>query len=232
MLQMWGIATRALRAASLAIILVIGSAHAETFLGFRLLDLEGANVRWDGNGGKSAVVKYALLTEAETFPNARNCQAMTPVDGLLARSSIDSEAYRREVRAAFDMWQGVASIVFEETTNRREAGILIGAQRHPVGYAFADVKYKAVQARPRPIERSLICLNPTKRWKIGFDGNLDVYDLRYTIAHEIGHAIGLDHPAPSGQLMGWRYEENFRTLQAGDVGGVVRLYGARVTSAK
>jgi hypothetical protein len=66
-----------------------------------------------------------------------------------------------------------------------------------------------------PDAQSLICLNPLKRWKVGFDGDLKSYDLRYTIAHEIGRAIGLDHPAADGQIMGCRYEEQFRDLLAG-----------------
>ena len=49
--------------------------------------------------------------------------------------------------------------------------------------------------------------------------------LRYTLAHEIGHAIGLDHPNAPGQIMGYRYEESFRDLQPGDLSGAVALYG-------
>ena len=73
----------------------------------------------------------------------------------------------------------------------------------------------------------MVCLNPTRPWKIGFDGDLDVYDLRYTLIHEIGHAIGLDHPAIAGQLMAYKYGEKFRVLQAGDIRGVETLYGPR-----
>src|SRR5690606_1561780 len=57
------------------------------------------------------------------------------------------------------------------------------------------------------------------------DGNLDVYDLRYTIAHEIGHAIGLDHPGPAGQLMSYRYDEKQTGPQPGDINGAAMLYG-------
>src|SRR3546814_7918489 len=79
----------------------------------------------------------------------------------------------------------------------------------------------------RRISRSLSGLNPQKPWKVGFGGDVTVYDLRYAIAHEAGHAIGLDHPSPSGQLMSFRYDELFRDLQPGDVAGVVALYGPR-----
>jgi hypothetical protein len=113
-------------------------------------------------------------------------------------------------------------------SSRAKPGVLIGAEADPVGYAYADVKYmKGGAGATRQIDRSLICFNPLKRWKVGFDGNLAVYDLRYTIAHEIGHAIGLDHPEPHGQLMSMDYLEIFRSLQAGDVSGAVRFYGAR-----
>ena len=72
--------------------------------------------------------------------------------------------------------------------------------------AAADRKV-AIAADPakdqpvRAIEQAYICANPT------IDGNLDVYDLRYTFMHEIDHAIGLDHPGSSGSIMGYRYDE-------------------------
>lgn len=58
-------------------------------------------------------------------------------------------------------------------------------------------------------------------------GRLSHYDLRYALAHEIGHTIGLDHPGPSGQLMSFRYEERFHGLQPGNVAGLAALYGRR-----
>src|SRR5262249_30733340 len=122
----------------------------------------------------------------------------------------------------------VSNISFREAASPDPADILIGAQVEPEGWAFADVFYDVSSPEPiKPISKALICLDPTKRWKIGFDGDFKIYDLRYTIAHEIGHAIGLDHPNSGGQIMGYRYEERFRTLQTGDVAGAVLLYGAR-----
>jgi hypothetical protein len=76
-----------------------------------------------------------------------------------------------------------------------------------------------------PIDQAYVCLNPKSRWKIGFDGNLDVYDLRHTFTHEVGHAIGLDHPDSTGAVMAFRYDERVRDLQPSDIAGVQRLYG-------
>jgi hypothetical protein len=144
------------------------------------------------------------------FPGAINCGAMVPIGPLLDASRIERERFHQEVAAAFGLWEAAAGVRFVESADTRVADILIGAQANPRGFAFTNVDHdrtgltpvSASPAQVRHIEKSLICLNPTKLWKIGFDGNLDVYDVRYTIAHEVGHA-----------------------LQPGDVAGAVALYG-------
>ncbi len=215
-----------LSAATLAA--AFAGANAQTPIGFRLLKLDGRNVAWTGEILASKVT-YAFVKEPTNTPDAMNCQLIGPVDGLIAKSRIASDSFRIEVRQAFDMWEAAANIKFTEVDDPAHAGILIGAQLRPEGRAFANVAYKAGIGSPevRSIERSLICLNPEQKWKIGFDGNLTAYDIRYTVAHEIGHAIGLDHPGAGGQLMHYRYEERFRTLQRGDIEGAIKLYGAK-----
>jgi Matrixin len=215
-------------AAALVLAAVLcGTAAANGFVGFRLLHLDGLLVRWNSADFGRPKVTYAFVREPMQFEGARNCEAMVPATELLARSQVARVIFEQEVEAAFAMWEQAANIKFERTEDMAHAGILIGAQRDAQGHAFADVKYRAGKGRDRDIERSLICLNPLKRWKVGFDGNLRVYDLRYTIAHEIGHAIGLDHPDAADELMSFRYTERFRTLQPGDIYGAVEIYGPR-----
>jgi Matrixin len=197
---------------------------------YKWLRLEGHQVVWQApSSGQTPVVRYRVLAEQAAFSGARNCSRMTSPDDLLARSGIERAALERELEVAFTMWQSAANITFRKAAADEAVDLFVGAQADPEGWAFADVSYAAGADGPaRPISRALICLNPLKRWKVGFDGDLQVYDLRYTLAHEIGHAIGLDHPDGGSQIMGYRYLEHFRELQAGDIAGAVRLYGHRL----
>jgi hypothetical protein len=195
---------------------------------FRVLELEGHQVRWTlpASGGPR-IVTYRLAKERQQFPAARNCRGLAPLDGLVAASGLSASAVKAEAEAAFAMWEAAANIVFREAPEDGPADILIGAQTEPDGWAFADVFYEtAAPEAVKPITQALVCLNPAKPWKVGFDGDLKTYDLRYTLAHEIGHAIGLDHPSGGSVVMNYRYEERFRVLQPGDIRGAVALYGA------
>jgi hypothetical protein len=206
----------------------MGAAASDEAVNFKLLKLDGNNVRWQLQGdGHRHSLSYSLVKEDVAFAGARNCRKMTRLDQLEAASAIAAASMRAEITAAFALWQAAANVDFVEAASPEAADILIGAQAEPQGWAFADVFYDVRSPEPfKPISKSLICLNPAKRWKIGFDGDLMTYDLRYTLAHEIGHAIGLDHPNGAAQIMGYRYEENFRDLQPGDIAGAVSLYGA------
>ena len=196
---------------------------------FRIIELKGSKVKWGSpQMGTGTSVTYAFATTPVAFAEARNCRAMAAMDSLLEKSSIDQSQYKAEAAKAFDAWSSVADIEFRQVDDPAAADILIGAQVTPVGRAFTNVSYTRASAKAvSPLEKSLICLNPEQPWKVGFDGDLNVYDLRYTLVHEIGHAIGLDHPGTDSAVMSYRYEERFATLQPGDIRGVVALYGSR-----
>lgn len=219
-----------LAAAALAII--FGSAppsHSQSIKTYRQLILDGYAVKWGEPAlGTGATVTYALVATPSNFGKTRNCSSMTSLDALLTRNAISATSFRQELDSALAAWAAVADISFSPA-DPAVADILIGAQVEPAGYAFANVEYDKTEigAGLRSISRSLVCFNPVRRWKIGFDGNLEVYDLRYVLMHEIGHAIGLNHPLARGQLMTHKYGEAFRQLQPGDIQGIVALYGSR-----
>ncbi len=193
---------------------------------YLLLELDGHKVKWgDRRLGVGAVVTYAFAAETLRFDGAHNCGEMAPI-AVLSGQGLSMETLASETAEAFRVWERAADLSFHRVSDLRDADIILGAQGRPSGKAFANVSYAPdPEDGVRAIDQALVCLNPEHGWKIGFDGNEKVYDIRYTLIHEIGHAIGLDHPGPSGEVMGFRYTEAFADLQPGDLRGVRQLYG-------
>jgi hypothetical protein len=203
-----------------------GLAAAGTLAEYRLLFLGGGPVKWGSpQRGSGSIVTYALADAPRTVKGARNCGAIVPMGALLARNGISPGQFEMELDRAFQAWSAAANISFVPAAPEH-ADIVIGAQKTPAGRAFTNVESKAAKGKEiGTIVSSTICLNPEQAWKIGFDRNLEIYDLRYTLMHEIGHAIGLDHPGTPEALMDFRYSEAFASLQAGDRAGATALYG-------
>lgn len=216
-------------AATLSLCADATTSHAQTIDSYRHLVLDGHVLKWGEPAlGTGAAVTFALVQSRRRFDEARNCGSMAPLDDLLSRNAISRDTFLRELEIALNAWEATANISFSPA-DPSVADILIGAQAEPRGYAFANVEYDGTAPGngPRAISRSLVCFNPLRPWKIGFGGDLETYDLRYTLMHEIGHAIGLNHPLTAGQLMSHEYGERFRVLQAGDIRGAETLYGLR-----
>lgn len=242
---------------SAALMVIAGPAVAEV-AGFRLLTVSGVTAKWkkrDANG--RIELTWALAGKSFELHGGRNCPDMVALAPFLKKQGIPESKLRREIAGAMGMWQSAIAVTFTEIEDPAKADIVIGAQATPRGRAFADVVMAKATDQPEAQERlvsvvahsrsvsggehgaapqgaigkAAVCLNPEQRWKIGFDGDLDAYDLRYTMAHELGHAIGLDHPGPAGQLMSFRYDEQVIGLTEGDIAGAVRLYGPSETRA-
>jgi hypothetical protein len=165
-----------------------------------------------------------LPGETLRFDDALNCRDLAPIEALSGAIS-PWKRWRARPWRRFGFGSALPICHFTRSA-------MPGCGYHPrrpgpaARAAFANVSYAPdPEEGVRAIEQALVCLNPHHGWKVGFDGNEDVYDIRYTLIHEIGHAIGLDHPGPSGQVMAFRYTEAFNDLQPGDLRGVQRLYG-------
>jgi hypothetical protein len=192
------------------------------------------------------------VRSSKSILSPSNCAKMHAFGDIVGVSpAVSEEQAKSELQAAFSSWEKAADISFVEVSDPRLANIVIGAADNPGGHAFANLSYRSEKGitpvtmalgKPNPlplpdvggegsdasivpIDQAYVCLNPKSRWKIGFDGNLDVYDLRHTFMHEIGHAIGLDHPASTGAVMAFKYDERVRELQPLDIASVQKLYG-------
>ena len=238
------------RLAAAAIFLAAAMNTACAAADHRLLVLEGSWIKWGkAEWGAAASVSYAFASSRWQSPGARNCASLQPFDEMIGKTGLSRGQVQSEARAAFAAWSKVTGITFVATDDAAHADIVIGTQGKPSGRAFTNVELDsgpvaqaaaaergfANAAEPqssvaeplglRQIRRALICFNPLQKWKFGFNGDLDVYDFRYTLTHEIGHAIGLDHPGMAGALMDFRYDEKLNGLTTGDIGAVQRLYG-------
>jgi hypothetical protein len=202
-------------------------AGAQDFASFQRLVIGGNAVRWlPPEGNRPLVISYAVAGGEIADPRAINCRSIRSPDSLLQRSALSREAFDRTLRRAFDRWQRAADVTFVEAAPGTRAQIVIGEQVEPEGFAFTNLTLGSQSGGdPTAILSASICLNPQRAWKVGFDGNLAVYDLEHTLAHEIGHAIGLDHPGARGHLMSFMYAETAPDLTAGDATGAMSIYG-------
>ena len=194
---------------------------------FRLLRLDDHFVKWGERSWHSgARITYSFNRTTRDFADAINCPRLVPVDGLLARSGISKPDFERAIRRAFRTWERAANLRFEFVEDADAADIVIGAQGIPRDIAYTNVWHGSAEpGRIGSFTKTVFCLNPEIEWENALDGDDQTYDVERVATHEIGHAIGLDHPGPSGALMGYRYTESVHGLAPGDIEGARRLYG-------
>jgi Matrixin len=200
--------------------------------------------------------RYAIPSGAHSL-SPENCGTMDAFSDIVAASpGLTADRAVSELAAGLAAWESAADLRFIPVDDPHLANIVIGAAGASTGRAFANLAYRRTQNAPPlvkalgepdremlsvtqlaeganrfvEIEQAYVCLSPAVPWKIGFDGNLSVYDLKHTFIHEIGHAIGLDHPGRTGAAMSFRYDERVTGLQPVDIKAVQSLYG--VTSER
>lgn len=207
----------------LALLLVSPSQAAD----FRLLRLDGYTVKWgEPVLGAGAALTWSFAARRHVFPDAINCRVIEPLDSVVQPAGIEPAQARELFGEAFRLWQEAAAVSFSYVSDEDAADILIGAQGEPTGIAFTNLWHEPhAGTTVATLSRATICLNPLVRWESEPDGDDETYDIGQVAAHEIGHAIGLDHPGRTGALMGYRYDEGEGALQPGDVAGAVALYG-------
>jgi len=213
-----------------------GAATANADSDFRFLRIEGHMVKWGPPIlGTGATITYAVVTGPSAIAGSVNCLRTAGIGGVLKRSHVTRKLFDRELAGAIEMWQSSADLHFVASKSLREADIVFAAEADSAGIAFADVALdRSTAGGVTRLKRGIVCLNPAVQWSAAPDGRYDStttdrasYRLRYTLAHEIGHILGLDHPGPDGELMSFEYGQKRDGLGQGDIAGITLLYGRR-----
>ena len=226
--------SRSLASILFGFLFVVSSTIANADSDFRLLRIDGHTVKWgEPVLGRGATISYAVLDGRSALSGSVNCLRATGIAALLKRSHVTRKRFERELADALALWQSSADLRFVRAKSVRDADIVFGADADAGGIAFADVTFdrSEVSAISR-LKRGIVCLNPDVAWSASHDlgddsapGRSATYRLGYTLAHEIGHVLGLDHPGPEGELMSFEYGQKRNGLGQGDIAGITTLYG-------
>ena len=139
--------------------------------------------------------------------------------------------WKAQIEAAFDAWEAVAGLNFVEVADDGVAFDASPTSGHGDirfgGGVFDGPNGTLAHGFYPPVNGNTaagdIHFDTAELWKIGFGGG--GFDIFQVAAHEIGHAIGLDHTGVVGSLMNPTYSEAFVGPQADEIAGAQSFYG-------
>ncbi len=168
-----------------------------------------ASVGWDGIGLGSAELTYYIAD-------------------VPSRVDVTDAEFRYAVETALDAWAAVADITFTETDSANEDNCLefsfgtIDGEGSTLAYAYFpdDVNTEPVAGD--------VTFDKADTWEIGNGLGDEATDLVLAAAHEIGHALGLEHSYLSGSVMVATLDPDqmFGGLGSSDETAILTLYAA------
>lgn len=146
--------------------------------------------------------------------------------------------WKSEVEAALASWAAVANLTFIEVPDGGEAFNAPGTSGdlrfggHAFDGAFGVLAHGFFPPANGTTAAGDMHYDTGDCWEAGFDGTGDgCFSIYQVTAHELGHALGLEHTGVPGSLMNPFYTEAFTGPQADDIAGMQFIYGPATTGS-
>lgn len=183
--------------------------------------------------GTGATITYSFM------PSGVGC---TDEGGPCTISALGSfgpafSVWKTEIEAALAAWSAVADLTFVEVPDAGEAfnaATQLSGDLRFGGHLFDGAGGVLAHGFYPPNNGDSAAgdmhFDSGDCWEAAADGTGDLcFNIFQVTAHELGHALGLDHTAVPGSLMNPFYSEAFSGPQADDIAGMQYLYGAPST---
>jgi len=180
--------------------------------------------------GTGASITWSLM------PTGTSCAAEFAGCSVTAASDFLPAGFLTEITNAFSAWSSVANLTFTQVADdgapfnapTASGDIRIGG--HPFDGPFGTLAHGFYPPVNGNTASGDMHLDTSECWEAAFDGTADgCFSIFQVFAHELGHALGLDHTAVPNSLMNPFYSEAFVGPQADDIAGMVFIYGPAVT---
>ncbi len=220
-------------AAVFAAVAVIGTpSTAEAYLapGSLLGSEFGVGPTTPGKWGGAAMGTPGGTVTWSLMATGTSCAAESVGCVITALADFMPGGYLAQIQAAFSAWSAVANIQFMQVADDGAAfdAATTSGDIRLGGHVFDGPSGTLAHAFYPPANGFTaagdIHFDIADTWKIGFGGS--GFDIFQVAAHEIGHAIGLDHTGVAGSLLNPFYSEAFAGPQADDIAGAQFIYGA------
>jgi len=132
-------------------------------------------------------------------------------------SRVNCDDAQVAVRQAFDDWASVSVLTFSEVSGGADIEIAWAGEEEDMGPGSDTLGFAYF-----PSEGGDMFLSDSIDWEFGTGTDDDLY---LTAAHEIGHALGLDHSSDEASLMYPTATDETTGIASDDIEGIQQLYG-------